>query len=193
MDIQKYLDELVDLDKKNAYGFTFKSRNNWGNHLGLLYLSLELTRINNVIELGCGDYSTPYLRKYCLKNNRGFETFDNDPQWGKRSGAVVVGNWEVTQKRWLYPCSVAFIDHAPGEHRAIAAHLFSPLAKIVVVHDTELNGAGDYKIEPVLAGFKYRLNYNLTGGGAGATAVSNYIDLNKYRGLRLGYYIFDNA
>jgi hypothetical protein len=40
--------------------------------------------------------------------------------------------------------------------------------------------------------FKYRLNYNRTGGGAGATLVSNKIDVNRFRGLSLGPYTFDN-
>jgi hypothetical protein len=65
-------------------------------------------------------------------------------------------------------------------------------ADIIVIHDTEEGGAGDYKYDHIWHLFKYRLNYNKNGGGAGATAVSNKIDLNKFRGLTLGQYKFDD-
>jgi len=173
----------------HAYFLHDMNKNNWASHRTLLLLALHLTK-GTVIELGSGDYSTPYLKRYCKQTNRHFLSFDNSLHWCKRHNSIYIDNWEKNN-RWLHRCGVAFIDHAPGEHRKIALQKLAPLAQIIVVHDTELNGAGDYKLEPVFSLFKYRLNYNIYGNGAGATAVSNTININKYAGASIGNYVFD--
>jgi hypothetical protein len=165
---------------------------NWNNHLPLLLLGLHLTS-GAVMEMGSGEGSTPYLRKCCEATGRKFHTFDNNKEWCDRTGAQYIDNWDLLIDEALtVHHGLIFIDHAPGEHRKVAIERMMDRADIIVVHDTEQGGAGDYGFEPVFTKFKYRLNYNKTGGGAGATAVSNKIDLNRFRGLSLGAYTFDN-
>lgn len=163
--------------------------NNWNNHRLLLLLGLALTKYD-VIELGSGDGSTAMLEDRCGLDNRSFSSYDSNKEWAAKTGATWIEDWDKADI-W-HPCDLLFVDHAPGEHRKVAIERMMDSADIIVVHDTEQGGAGDYGFEPVFAKFKYRLNYNKTGGGAGATAVSNKIDLNKFRGLKLGQYQFDN-
>lgn len=179
---------LTFVEEDDTYGF-LKVHGNWDNHRPLLFLALHLTE-GCVVEFGSGEGSTPHLRNNCAANKRSFSTYDNNQEWAEKTGSVYIKDWGGADV-W-HPCSLLFIDHAPGEHRKIAIERMMDRADIIVVHDTELGGAGDYGFEPVFAKFKYRLNYNKTGGGAGATAVSNKIDLNQFQGLSLGKYIFDN-
>lgn len=182
------LHDLHRVELGDSYGF-LQTNNNWDNHKPLLLLGLELTQ-GLVIEFGSGDGSTPFLRRYCRRNDRPFETWESNKAWAEKMGSNYTSSWELQS---VYrECGLFFCDHSPGEHRKDAVSKFADKADIIVVHDTEQGGAGDYGFEPVLAKFKYRLNYNKTGGGAGATAVSNKIDLNQFRGLSLGKYTFDN-
>jgi len=167
---------------------------NWDNHRLMLLLGLSLTT-GKVTELGAGEGSTPVLRAYCKEAGRQFDTYDSNLEWANKMNSGHVWDWD-SDARWLdiwAPCGLLFVDHAPGEHRKVAIERMKDRAQIICVHDTEIGGAGDYGFEPVFAKFRYRLNYNKTGGGAGATLVSNTIDVNRFRGLSLGPYIFDNG
>lgn len=182
---QQLLDQVAQGDEHNFLTTT----GNWDNHRPLLLLALSLTE-GRVMEYGAGDGSTPYLREYCKTPKRHFYTLDSNQEWAERMGSVYIPNWHATDE-W-FSCGVAFVDLAPGEDRVYAIEKLENKADIIVIHDTEEGGAGDYKFEKIWHLFKYRLNYNKSGGGAGATAVSNKIDLNQFRGLNLGAYQFDN-
>jgi hypothetical protein len=188
---QSYLNNITAAD---IHGFLQGITGNWENHRPLLLLAFELTT-GAVMELGSGEGSTPYLRKYCEATGRTFQTFDNNEEWCKKTGAEYV-------QTYLWSALVAgaagahrgliFIDHAPGERRHEDAIRLANAADVLVLHDTEEGGAGNYMWDKAWPHFKYRLNYNKTGGGAGATLVSNKIDVNRFRGLSLGPYTFDN-
>lgn len=171
------------------FGFLKETNSNWESHRPLLYLALKLTdtRPNrDVIELGSGDGSTPYLKKHCEFTGRDFKSYDSNNEWATKTGAEFIPDWDRADI-WK-PCAVLFVDHAPGTHRKEAIVKMQKITDIIVAHDTELGGAGDYGFEPLWPRFKYVIHYNRTGGGAGATAVSNYINLEKYKGLLLGNY-----
>lgn len=191
MNSQELLNRFVEFEKQSTLFLTGVT-GNWNNHLPLLYLSLCLTE-DAVMELGSGDGSTAYLRSYCEAHGRRFQTFDNNKMWCDKTGSEFIEDWNpliagaAGANRGLI-----FIDHAPGERRADDAIKLANAADILVLHDTEEGGAGDYKWDKAWPHFTYRLNYNKNGGGAGATAVSNKIDLNRFRGLCLGQFTFDN-
>lgn len=187
---QTFLDVIAFNDKLN---FLQGIENNWQNHRPMLLLGLTLTS-GKVTEMGAGDGSTTHLRAFCEINARGFQSYESNEEWALKCRSYFVQDWDgMPLGKELYDyCGLLFIDHAPGEHRKVAIERMMDRADIIVVHDTEQGGAGDYGFEPVFSKFRYRLNYNKTGGGAGATAVSNKIDLNQFRGLSLGAYKFDN-
>lgn len=186
---QELLDKIAYTDK---HDFLKSVTGNWNNHLPLLLLGLALTGDGPVLELGSGEGSTPLLRKDCEAIGREFQSYDNNYEWCQKTGAYYVNDWDtiiISKSHQLF--GLIFIDHAPGERRYEDAILLANAADILVIHDTEEGGAGDYKFEKIWHLFKYRLNYNKTGGGAGATMVSNKIDVNRFRGLTLGRFTFD--
>lgn len=185
-------DLLRHAEETDKFGFLKAITGNWNNHLPLLLLSLAITG-GNVVELGSGEGSTHLLRMDCQATKRIFQSFDNNQEWCKKTGASYIENWgDLIEKALQHHHGLIFIDHAPGERRHLDAIALANAADILVLHDTEEGGAGNYQFHKIWHLFKYRLNYNKTGGGAGATAVSNKIDLNQFRGLSLGAYTFDN-
>jgi hypothetical protein len=187
---QELLDKVVDTDK---HEFLKSVTGNWNNHLPLLLLGLTLTDDGAVLELGSGEGSTPLLRIDCEATGRKFHTLDNNREWCDKTGAQYIEDWDkLIEEALTVQHGLIFIDHAPGERRHLDAIRLANAADILVLHDTEEGGAGNYMWDKAWPHFKYRLNYNKTGGGAGATAVSNTIDLNRFRGLSLGKYTFDN-
>lgn len=176
---------------KDIYGFLLKSESNYDTHKPLLWLALNLlSPIGDVVEFGSGLGSTPYLRKYCTYASRYFNSYDNNKEWCEKTGSQFVDDWD-TAAIWQ-PCGLLFIDHAPGEHRWKAIAAMADKADIIVFHDSEIGGAGNYQYNRIYPLFKYQLHYNRHGGGAGASMVSNKIDVSKFKGLKLGQFQFDN-
>lgn len=168
-----------------------KDTENWNNHKYLLWEALQLTAGSQkpVIEFGAGDGSTPYLRKYCADNNRAFISYESDKEWAEKCGSIYVPNWHNAN---VYKhCSVLLVDEAPGEHRHQAMAIMMYMAGIIVVHDSEEGGSGQYFFDKVWRLFKWRINVNKTGGGAGASAVSNNIDLSHLLNATAGPYIIE--
>lgn len=180
---QQIVDKIEKYDEH--YGFLSETKSNWESHRPLLLLGLGLT-YGSVTELGSGEGSTPYLRKFCAVSDRTFNSYEYDQDWAAKMNSYYVLDWNATSAIWQRPCDLLFVDESPGEHRKDAIRAMADRAKIIVVHDTELNGAGAYGFEPLWPLFRYVLHYNRTGGGAGATAVSNTIDLNRFKGFELG-------
>jgi hypothetical protein len=163
MNEQKYLDQIAIEDN---YGF-LKDVEHFCNHRPLLWLGLHLIDpAKPVIELGSGHGSTKYLRAWCKEKGIDFKTYDNNPDWCEKTGSEYIEDWE-------------------------AVDMMAERADIVVLHDAEEVGSGNYQYEKIYPLFKYKLGYNLTGGGAGCVAVSNTIDLSVFKGLKLGGFEFE--
>jgi hypothetical protein len=195
IDADYLLQELPKWDERGN-NFLKAGTGNWNNHLPLILLGLQLSKRGDavdVLELGSGEGSTPLLRKYCEDQKLTFLSYDNNHEWCLKTGANFALEWDtlitiLAKKHY----GLIFIDHAPGERRHLDAIALANAADVLVLHDTEEGGAGNYMWDKAWPHFKYRLNYNKTGGGAGASLVSNKIDVNRFRGLSLGPYTFDN-
>lgn len=168
-----------------------KDVSTWNNHLPLLWMALEMTKGCKlpVIEWGAGSGSTPYLRQYCQDDGREFFSYDSNKEWAEKCGSIYIENWNNAD---IYkPSSVILVDESPGLHRHETMAIMKDRAEIIVVHDSEINGCGQYFFEKVWPLFKFRVNINKTGGGAGASMVSNKIDLNFLLGNKVGDYIIE--
>lgn len=156
--------------------------NDYESHLPMLLLALQISQ-GDVVELGCGAGSTMLLRRWCAKNKRYFVSFDNDEDWALQMNSIFLLDWE--SEAWQQPCGLLFIDHSPGEHRAEALRLMAAKAQVVVIHDSEEGGLGAYNLD--FSMYRFRLNFNRIGIGAGTTIASNTIDVTQYAGDFHGY------
>lgn len=146
----------------------------YNDHLPLLWLALQQTD-GSVGEFGSGHGSTPFLKQYCLDAGREFFTYDNNQEWCDKTGSKYT-EWDNPEIYRDY--SVCLIDHAPGEHRHKALAILKDKVQILVVHDSEPNGSGNYMLNKIWPLFKYKIN--LKSEGAWATALSNHIDVTKW-------------
>ena len=154
----------------------------WGNHRKLLFESLEATKdsLYPVVELGCGEGSTPYLMKYCERHKRVLFSYDSNKEWADKYDADYVKDWE-NHLLWHAKYSVCLLDLAPGEYRKIA--LMKIDADIIVIHDSEAEGwnASDYKVRPLFRKFKYFIDdVPKVKGQPWTSAVSNSFDVTKF-------------
>lgn len=150
---------------------------NWHSHRPLLYAALEATKHLKlpVLELGCGEGSTPRLQEYCKENDLQLLSYDYDAGYAKQYGGIHVSDWNNIP--WRKEYGVVLVDESPGEHRKESIKLLHH-AKILVVHDTEPAADHGYKMRDELKKYKYMIDYQTDG--AWASAVSNFINVTKF-------------
>ena len=178
-----------------------KDVNDWSNHRFLLWLALEETQTGPVLELGCGDGSTPFLHEYCKANKRKLYSFDTEQTWIDQFSQYatkdhtftrIINNWHIAKDICPNP-SVILIDHAPGERRIVDISRFEDEAGIMVCHDTQPKPTGaDYGYERIWHLFRYRvdlkvdMNPELYRGQkhhrTWASAISKRYDVTKWKG-----------
>lgn len=181
----------------------FTPTNNDLSYYPLLYRALESTK-GEIIEMGCGHGSTPLLHEYAKANERILHSYETEESWirkfdmltedyeGHTFTRVCRECWDACSNVHNHP-SVVFIDHAPGERRKEDVIKFKDLAEIIVIHDTEPTGAGDYQVRQHFGKFKYVVEvlsnwHDPREAGAWATALSNTIDITKWVGEKFGEY-----
>lgn len=115
-----------------------------------------------VLELGCGDYSTPMLHLLC--RDRRLVSLEADAGWlarfadlaSERHELVRVADWAGAEILDCGEWDVALVDHAPGNRRVPEIRRLMHRARFIVVHDTEDPG---YGYESVLPEFTHRFDY----------------------------------
>lgn len=136
-----------------------------------------------VVEFGSGHGSTPFLREYCKKYGRKFETYDNNIDWARQTKAKLVGDWGRLKPRDI---DVLLIDHAPGERRRFDIQKYANEAKIIICHDTEPAADHGYQMRGEFQRFKHKAE--LKTEGAWATALSNFINVSQFVGVTWNNY-----
>lgn len=146
----------------------------YGTHLPALMAAVERTN-GPIVEFGCGYYSTLVLHEFCRQSKRRLVSAETDMEWLNKfinlrddyswHEFYHVTDWDVFQRDIIRTSSVlwgvAFVDHKPGERRAVDIQLLRQHARLIVVHDTETDfGTGaDYKYEPEFQRFAFRTDY----------------------------------
>lgn len=179
----------------------FIPTNNDLSYYPLLYKALEATK-GEIIEMGTGHGSTPLLHSYVMATKRTLHSYETEKTWmdkfislqNEYHDFVLLCRscWDSCSDMHGSP-SVVFVDHAPGERRKEDIKKFKDTAEIIVIHDTEPHGAGDYQVRPLFSQFKYVVEVqsiapNPNEAGAWATAVSNTVDITKWVGEQFGEY-----
>lgn len=159
----------------------------YGTHLPCLIKAFEKTS-GDVLELGTGVFSTPYLRYACMLSGRKLTSYENYKDWydflmkyyqnnenhqinfiEKYSDAPIDRFWDVV-----------LIDQTPDSSRGKEALRLKDRAKYIILHDSN---PSNYKVthyDQIYPAFKYRIDWERDNNRA--TVVSNIVDLTKFWG-----------
>ena len=164
---QKQLADVLDLLRisvgKPTLASEFFTRadlriNPYATHLPMLMACVAATE-GPVLEMGCGNYSTPILSEMC--RGRRLITVDDDPAWMPKFTDLAHANHQlIAVKNWTelvlpdLAWDVVLIDHAPAEQRRVDIERFMDKASLIVVHDTETPDF--YGYNSILPRFRYR-------------------------------------
>ncbi len=164
---------------------------NWGTHQTPLVTAVMNTN-GPILELGCGDFSTPLLHAICSTNQRTLLSTDTDKKW-LRLFLDLETPWHTfvyvpvfenprnpQENKWDQigtdiHWSIVFIDHHPGTRRAVDIKRLRSHTDIFVVHDTEKPYKG---YSSILPSFKYRFVYKRYKKQT--TLVSDTIDVATF-------------
>ena len=151
-----------------------------GSHYPILAACVAGTQ-GTILELGCGEGSTPMLHYMATVQAREVLSVDTDAKWIERFAGykcdrhrfeIVPPQPDVTlclqyqrEKAWrewkgIEACErwgLAFVDCAPGEARWELMIRLAHRATIVIAHDSEMDykAGGNYQYEKAIPHFKY--------------------------------------
>lgn len=159
---------------------------NYGTHMGPLIKVMELTD-GDVLELGVGYFSTPYLHYKCLLDKRHLVSYDNDKGWIRRFADSDFYNhfyrgeyhdfrytqdWNIDLDK---PWDVALVDLSPDEMRKETVKKLANLAKYIVIHDSNKELERNYHYSEIYPLFKYKRVWDKDPRHA--TILSNFFNL----------------
>jgi hypothetical protein len=136
----------------------------------------------HVLELGCGDFSTPMLHELC--SNKFLTSLDTDAGWlnkmlylfSPHHDIRYVPSWENLPEYGEY-WDIVLVDQTPGEYRRTSVEALADRAHLIICHDTETIG-NIYGYQYCLDKFKYRVEYKQHP--TFTTVVSNSIDVSHW-------------
>lgn len=171
-----------------AYHMTLSG--NYGTHLAPLITAVNKTD-GDILELGIGIFSTPYLHYQATLSKRNLLSIDNHEGWvNKFKSSNVAGHrYENEFHKLLYisnyddapidkPWDVALIDHSPSIRRIEDVRRLAHLAKYIIIHDSTPRKDREYHYSEIYPLFKYRTDW-LTDANP-ATVLSNLVDLKDF-------------
>jgi hypothetical protein len=114
-----------------------------------------------ILELGVGFCSSPYLHWMCYPQKRRLVSYEGHPDffefansWQDTFHEVhCSADWDAADLSQSW--SIAFVDHSPGERRAIETARLTH-ADFVVIHDSEGRSEKNYHLSTVEHLFRYR-------------------------------------
>ncbi len=154
--------------RRRITGIAPRSSNDYATHIPVLVALAQHVRIEQVLELGCGNFSTPtFLNKRIFPNLKRLDSFDNDESWIAKVHAQV-GNDSRYHSQFINgPVSstlfetslekfdLIFVDDSTSvEERSQTITKLSerqPGNVLIVIHDYEVN---EYRA--AAAGFEHR-------------------------------------
>jgi len=156
----------------------------WGSHLPVL-IKLVGETTGDILELGTGLFSTPFLHWSCFNKKRKLVSYEGageyikllEPYKNDFHDVHAVEDWDSIdiEKKW----DIAFVDHAPDIRRGIEAGRFANHAKYVILHDSAPHNDKYYHYDKIYPLFKYRFDYKKTIPNT--TVLSNFVDLTNFK------------
>jgi hypothetical protein len=168
---------------------------NWdyGTHATPLLTSV-LSTTGDVLELGCGDFSTPMLDTVLSKMpGRNLYTAEGDAEWLTQFQNLE-SSWHIFKNvpafqmsassksplpKWMRrKWGLVFVDQAPADRRRRDVKRLRKMTDVFVFHDTSSFVEHIYKLKELLSSFKY--SYTYPRYLRTTTIVSDTIDVAKW-------------
>jgi len=136
---------------------------NYGTHLAALIRTMFLTS-GDVLELGMGFFSTPFLHYQCMISDRKLVSYENNKAWARwfikygyenpNHEIRHVNDWDDAdiEKPW----DVALVDHSPDFRRVKDIRRLASFAKYIIIHDSNKEHEKDYHYSTIYPLFKHR-------------------------------------
>lgn len=168
-----------------AYNVNVSGR--YGTHLPALIKAMEATT-GDVLEMGMGLFSTPYLHYKCMLTGRKLVSYENSRTWAgfflhygypnenHEINIVEDYNDAKIDKPW----DVVLIDQTPDDNRTVATRRLANLAKYIIIHDSnnDKRSRRIYHYHDIYPLFKYRSVWDKDSNHA--TVLSNFVDLKDF-------------
>ena len=155
----------------------------YGSHLGCLIQAFGKTT-GDILEMGTGVFSTPYLHYACMLSKRNLVSYENYQEWFD-----FVKTYENDYHKVNFvekyadakidrPWDIALIDQTPDFSRSEEIVRLKDLAKYIIIHDSN---PSNYKVthyDKIYPLFKYKTDWN--GDRNRTTVLSNLVDLEDF-------------
>lgn len=160
---------------------------NYGTHLPCLINAMSKTT-GDVLELGMGVFSTPYLHYQCILSNRKLVSYENFRNWIQffidyryeclNHEINLVENYADAKidRSW----DVVLVDMTPDPERVVAIKRLANFARYIIIHDSNENSRYErtYHYSEIYPLFKYKTVWDKDKNHA--TVLSNFIDLTDF-------------
>lgn len=160
---------------------------NYGTHLPALIKAMERTE-GDVLELGMGVFSTPYLHYQCILTNRKLVSYENIKKWIQFfiDYRYECPNHEINfvenyaDAKIDQPWDVVLIDQTPDSSRVQEVRRLANWAQYIIIHDSNENERNDriYHYSEIYPLFKYKAVWDKDKNHA--TVLSNFHDLTDF-------------
>ena len=160
---------------------------NYATHLGALIACMNKTN-GDVLELGMGLFSTPYLHYACTGQKRNLLSLENDKGWARHfKGSEFIHflyeneyhKIDVIESYETYPIEkqwdVVLIDQTPDYSRKETPKRLANLAKYIIIHDSNEKYEKVYHYSEIYPLFKYKRIWDKDDRHA--TVLSNFVEL----------------
>jgi hypothetical protein len=157
----------------------------YATHLPCLMKAMEKTT-GDVLELGTGIFSTPYLHYQCILSGRKLVSYENFKLWYEflmkygyeKDGHEIHFVEKYSDAPIEKPWDVVLIDQTPDSSRAEEIKRIANLAKFVIIHDSNGRYNKIYHYDTIYPLFKYRTIWDKDGNHA--SVLSNFVDLEDF-------------
>jgi hypothetical protein len=163
--------------------YSIKVSTKYGTHLPCLIKAMEKTT-GDVLELGTGVFSTPYLHYQCLLSKRKLVSYENFKSWFDFVKTYEHPLHEINfvekyadakiDKQW----DVVLVDQTPDSSRVETIKRLPDLAKYIIIHDSN---PSNYKVthyDEIFPLFRFKTDWH--GDKNRATVLSNFVDLEDF-------------
>lgn len=157
----------------------------YGSHLPCLIKAVEKTS-GDILELGTGIFSTPYLRYIAMLQDRKLVSVENFKPWydflckyyenTDNHEMIFVNEYKDADidKKW----DVVLIDQTPDSSRVEEAMRLKDQAQYIIVHDSNPSNYKVTNYDKLYPHFKYKTDW--MGDNNRATVLSNFNDLKDF-------------